>query len=192
MADHMKSLPIESGMNPATCHFLVISRLLQICQIIKLDCPIKKRRFWKELDWRKQKAEAKQKIASHIILWSRVFKSRLKKFHQFSRCAELTPPGDDLWKRQKDFNDYKKAVCLGMYLNNFTYKTDSFVAVLLEDTYCTFWIECVESLTEDFEGNSFPLKVCWLQAKEGIYGSTYSFVFVSNAKKVRFLWLAVV
>lgn len=76
---------------------------------------------------------------------------------------------------------------IGMYLNDITYETGSFVIIPLTDAYCVFLIERVESSKENFEEIGSSLKVDWLQAKEGIYDSTYSFAYVSEAKQVRSL-----
>lgn len=38
----------------------------------------------------------------------------------------------------------------------------------------------------------FYLRVYWLRGKEGVYDSTYSFAFVSDAKNVRSSWPGII
>lgn len=75
--------------------------------------------------------------------------------------------------------------------NNFTYKTGFFGAVLADaNKYPTrIWRGKSKKNAHDVVA---LFKIHWLQAKEGIYESTYSFDFVGQTERNQFPWLEMV
>lgn len=103
-----------------------------------LICPDGEKEVFKRTQSEETRIKSRAKVASLINLQSNVFNSRSEKFHVSPECAELTSLASDSWAKEQDANDYMYSSCTGMYLNEFTYETGSFVAVLSGDTYCLF------------------------------------------------------